>query len=76
MLIVTTSEEYNNLELGYYLDCENIADCKYRHTVNDKEIVGLHHDAEQFMVFTKDRLLYCVDCTASEVIAFCKEVLE
>lgn len=70
MIIATTREEYDSLDLGYYLDCENVADCKFWSYIKNHEVLGLSKDSDQFMMFKGDKVIYFVNCTFEEVVDF------
>lgn len=65
-----TNKVYQNLELDYHLDGDNVADCKFKETYLDFEILSLNKDSEQFMIFPPSETsvpIFVIDATFDEV---------
>lgn len=70
-MMVVTKEEYYNSELDYHLDCENVADCKYKESVNGFEVLALNENADQFMIFNNDgKVSFIIDTYLEQVKEF------
>lgn len=70
-MLFLTKEDYYNLDLEYYLDLENPADCKFSENVGPYEVLALNEGEvnNQIMVYTDDKFVgFVVDVPFSEVV--------
>ncbi|MFW6312157.1 MAG: hypothetical protein ACOC1K_07980 [Nanoarchaeota archaeon] len=62
-------EQYYSRELDYYLDSENIADCKTQIKINEETtLYALNEESEQFMLSNLTEDVFYIDTSLNEVI--------
>lgn len=68
MTIIKQEDYYYGAELDYYLE---VADCKYKESVNGFDVLGLDEKADQFMIVNNaGEVFYIVDTTLEQVKEF------
>lgn len=75
-MLFLKKEDYYNLDLEYYLDFENPADCKFRVKVGSYEVFALNEGEvnNQIMVYTDDKFVgFVVDVPFDEVVEALKK---
>jgi hypothetical protein len=71
MTIIKQEDYYYGSELDYYLDSNNVADCKYQESINGFDVLGLNENESQFMIFNNaGEVFYIVDTTLEQVKEF------
>lgn len=71
MTIISNRKDYDSLDLGYYLDNENVADCKFREIIKGFEVFALNKNADQFMIFNNSgKDFYIIETSFEEVKEF------
>lgn len=70
-MTILTKEDYCGAELDYYLDHENVADCKYQESVNGFDVLGLNEKADQFMIINNaGKVSFIIDTNLEQVKEF------
>lgn len=67
-MTILSKEDYYKEDLEYFLDYENVADCKYQEIINGFDVLALNEKADQFMIYNNAGKVYFITDTTLEQV--------